>query len=184
MQALETGTAGGKASSRLSFLSTTLTQLVTDYVSQALFNADRLAFGVHLAHGLLPHLFQATEWDLFLGNALGEWFRVPLSNKKGRLCLKCKDQNVCMVSCKCRQLPQVLSGEHSKQLSLPWICNHGWQHCCCDHYVMCSACFGWLIWQSACHMYGKACCSVSVTFTTLTARQTARQCHSVVDAFS
>ena len=78
LQALEAGTAGGNASSRLSFLSTTLTQLVTDSVSQALFNADRLAFGVHLAHGLLPHLFQATEWDLFLGNALGEWFRGPL----------------------------------------------------------------------------------------------------------
>ena len=71
LQALETGTAGGNASSRLSVLSTTLTQLVTDYVSQALFNADRLAFGMHLAHGLVPHLFQATEWDLFLGNAIG-----------------------------------------------------------------------------------------------------------------
>lgn len=72
MQALETGTTGGNASSRLSVLSTTLTQLVTDYVSQALFNADRLAFGMHLAHGLVPHLFQATEWDLFLGNAIGK----------------------------------------------------------------------------------------------------------------
>ena len=72
LQALETGTTGSNASSRLLFLSTTLTRLVTDYVSQALFNADRLAFGMHLAHGLVPHLFQATEWDLFLGNAIGK----------------------------------------------------------------------------------------------------------------
>lgn len=72
MQALGTGTAGASASARLYALSTTLTQLVTDYVSQALFNEDRLAFGMHLAHGLLPHLFQATEWDLFLGKAIGK----------------------------------------------------------------------------------------------------------------
>ena len=71
LQALETGTAGGNASSRLSTLSASLTQLVTDYVSQALFNADRLAFGMHLAHSLVPHLFQAAQWDLFLGNTVG-----------------------------------------------------------------------------------------------------------------
>lgn len=74
LQALETGS---NASNRLSLLSTTLTQLVTDYVSQALFNADRLAFGMHLAHGLVPHLFQSTEWDLFLGNAIGKSWLSP-----------------------------------------------------------------------------------------------------------
>ncbi|KAL0028751.1 hypothetical protein WJX79_004868 [Trebouxia sp. C0005] len=42
-----------------------------DHVSQALFNSDRLAFGMHLAYNLVPHLFQAVEWDLFLGNAVG-----------------------------------------------------------------------------------------------------------------
>lgn len=77
LQALDTGATGSNASSRLSFLSTTLTQLVTDYVSQALFNVDRLAFGMHLAHGLVPHLFQATEWDLFLGNAVGKSWLSP-----------------------------------------------------------------------------------------------------------
>jgi len=53
-------------------LSTALTQLVVDHVSQALYNADRLAFGMHMAYNLIPHLFQSTEWDLFLGNAVGE----------------------------------------------------------------------------------------------------------------
>lgn len=52
-------------------LSTALTQLVVDYVSQALFHADRLAFAMHTAYNLIPHLFQPTEWDLFLGNAVG-----------------------------------------------------------------------------------------------------------------
>jgi ABC-type spermidine/putrescine transport system permease subunit II len=70
-QALQSGTSSGNLSSHLAALSTALTQLVMDHVSQALFNSDRLAFGMHLAYNLVPHLFQAVEWDLFLSNAVG-----------------------------------------------------------------------------------------------------------------
>ena len=70
-QALQSGTSSGNLTSHLAALSTALTQLVMDHVSQALFNSDRLAFGMHLAYNLVPHLFQSVEWDLFLGNAVG-----------------------------------------------------------------------------------------------------------------
>jgi len=70
-QALQSGASTGNLSSHLAALSTALTQLVMDHVSQALFNSDRLAFGMYLAYNLVPHLFQAVEWDLFLGNAVG-----------------------------------------------------------------------------------------------------------------
>ena len=53
-------------------MSAALTQLIVDHVSQALFNADRLAFAIHLTHSLVPHLFQPIEWDVFLGNAVGK----------------------------------------------------------------------------------------------------------------
>ena len=71
-QALQTGSAGDKVDSHLAVLSTNLTQLVVEHVSQALFNSDRLVFGMHMAYNLVPHLFQATEWALFLGNVVGE----------------------------------------------------------------------------------------------------------------
>ncbi|KAL0047749.1 hypothetical protein WJX82_010930, partial [Trebouxia sp. C0006] len=70
-KALQSSTSSGNLSSHLTALSTALTQLVMDHVSQALFNSDRLAFGMHLAYNLVPHLFQAVEWDLFLSNAVG-----------------------------------------------------------------------------------------------------------------
>ena len=53
-------------------MSAALTQLVMDHVSQALFSADRLPFAIHLTHSLVPYLFQPTEWDVFLGNAVGK----------------------------------------------------------------------------------------------------------------
>lgn len=89
-QALQSSVSSGNLSSHLAALSTALTQLVMDHVSQALFNSDRLAFGMHLAYNLVPHLFQASEWDLFLGNAVG----MMLSSC--RVCLAACLHRVCM----------------------------------------------------------------------------------------
>eukprot|EP00727_Mastigamoeba_balamuthi_P008592 m51a1_g4355 putative cytoplasmic dynein 2 heavy chain 1 (4311) ;mRNA; f:228679-242475 len=40
---------------------------VLSYVSRSLFKADRLMFGMHLAHVMTPALFQPKEWELFTG---------------------------------------------------------------------------------------------------------------------
>ncbi|KAA0149393.1 hypothetical protein FNF29_05946 [Cafeteria roenbergensis] len=39
------------------------------FVSRSLLKEDRLMFGLHLAHGCLPDLFRAGEWELFTGQA-------------------------------------------------------------------------------------------------------------------
>lgn len=72
LQALETKAGGSSLAARLELLSGAVTQLVMDHVSQALFNADRLALGMHMAHNLAPHMLQPQDWDIFLGNSVSE----------------------------------------------------------------------------------------------------------------
>lgn len=71
-QALQTRSGGASLAARLELLSKAVTQLMMDHVSQALFNADQLAHGMHMARSLAPHLLQPQGWDIFLGNAVGE----------------------------------------------------------------------------------------------------------------
>ena len=71
LQALQNGTGGSSLAARLEVLSNSVTQSVMAHVGQVLFNADRLACGMHMARSLAPHLFQPQDWDLFLGNSLG-----------------------------------------------------------------------------------------------------------------
>lgn len=71
LQALQTKSGGSSLAARLEVLSSAITQLVMDHVSQALFNADRLPLGMHMARSLAPHLMQPQDWDIFLGKSAG-----------------------------------------------------------------------------------------------------------------
>ena len=90
-QALQTSSAGSSLAARLEVLSNAITQLVMDHVSQALFNADRLPLGMHMARSLAPQLFQPQDWSIFLGKANGRaqvksamciWRSLAVTNKR------------------------------------------------------------------------------------------------------
>eukprot|EP00736_Rhodelphis_marinus_P001173 Rmarinus@m.17616 len=68
----------GSVDQRLASLSKTLRHLVFDSVARALFKSDRLAFAMHLAHGMRPDALQQGEWDYLLG-------RVPLEKSESGL---------------------------------------------------------------------------------------------------
>lgn len=70
-RALERESPAGNVAARLALLSEALVELVHESVSRSLFNADRLTFAMHLARHLQPKLFEAAEWDAFLGKAVG-----------------------------------------------------------------------------------------------------------------
>ncbi|KAI8908484.1 dynein heavy chain and region D6 of dynein motor-domain-containing protein [Gorgonomyces haynaldii] len=53
---------------RVKNLSTSLQKLVFAYVSRALLKQDRQLLALHLIQCLHPQLFEANEWDLFIGN--------------------------------------------------------------------------------------------------------------------
>ena len=57
----------GNTSLRIKTLMSSLLSLVYGYVCRSLFKADRLMFALHLVHGMKPQLFQANEWDKFIG---------------------------------------------------------------------------------------------------------------------
>ena len=52
---------------RVRTLSEGLKLIIFHYVSRSLFKADRLMFGMHLVHCLMPQLFGKFEWELFTG---------------------------------------------------------------------------------------------------------------------
>ena len=97
-QALPSTPAQGSISSQLGAMSAALSQLIVDYASQALFNADRLAFAMHLAYSLVPHLFQPTEWDVFLGNAVGKTLSLLCSvQQDASLVGLCLSKQICSI---------------------------------------------------------------------------------------
>lgn len=53
--------------SRINHVVEKLQRLVFEYVSRALFKADRLMFALHLVHTMYPKLFGEQEWELFVG---------------------------------------------------------------------------------------------------------------------
>ena len=57
---------------RIRTLTSSLLALVYEYVCQSLFKADRLAFALHLVHGMQPQLFGENEWELFTGQLVGQ----------------------------------------------------------------------------------------------------------------
>ena len=67
----ESGSGSGSGG-RIADLERTLTRIVVHSVSGALFKADRLTFGAHLAHGLRSDLFGVGEWELFLGHRVAD----------------------------------------------------------------------------------------------------------------
>lgn len=65
--ALSQDSPPGNVSSRIAVLNDALLELVFNYVSRALFNADRLTFGMRLACNLQPGVVKPEEWNFFLG---------------------------------------------------------------------------------------------------------------------
>ena len=63
---------GDQADKRNKALKNTLQDHVYQYVARSLFKADRLAFAMHLAHGMYPEMFQENEWEAFIGLLVGE----------------------------------------------------------------------------------------------------------------
>ena len=57
----------GNTALRINTLTTTTLSLVYSFVCLSLFKEDRLAFALHLVHGMKPQLFQENEWGLFVG---------------------------------------------------------------------------------------------------------------------
>ena len=60
----------GNVSSRIAVLNDALLELVFNYVSRALFNADRLTLGMHMACHMGAGGVKAEEWDFFLGEGM------------------------------------------------------------------------------------------------------------------
>lgn len=56
----------GNVSSRIAVLNDALLELVFNYVSRALFNADRLTLGMHMAYNMAGGV-KPEEWNFFLG---------------------------------------------------------------------------------------------------------------------
>lgn len=48
-----------------------LYRIVFNHVGSSLFKKDRLMFALHIVKAMKSELFQANEWDFFLGNAVG-----------------------------------------------------------------------------------------------------------------
>ncbi|KAJ1562887.1 Cytoplasmic dynein 2 heavy chain 1 [Nowakowskiella sp. JEL0078] len=63
---------------RIKLLTSALEKLTYHYVSRSIFKADRPMFALHLVHELHNSLFEAGEWDLFIGQIL-----VTDSDEKG-----------------------------------------------------------------------------------------------------
>jgi len=63
---------GDSADKRNKGLKNTLQDQVYQYVTRSLFKADRLAFAIHLVHGLYPEMFQENEWEAFIGILVSE----------------------------------------------------------------------------------------------------------------
>ena len=64
----ESSDRGGDKDGRINDLTVALQRLVYQYYGKSLFKADRLAFGLHLSHGMRPDIFtKEEEWEFFLG---------------------------------------------------------------------------------------------------------------------
>lgn len=57
---------------RIKQLAPMLERRVLLFVARSLFKADRLAWALHLVHGMRPDLFEGPEWRLFLGDFVAE----------------------------------------------------------------------------------------------------------------
>ncbi len=58
---------GDATEKRIRALKQTLQDYVYQYISRSLFKADRLAFAMHLSHGMYPKMFGENEWEAFTG---------------------------------------------------------------------------------------------------------------------
>jgi len=57
----------GSTEEKLRGLGSQLNIMVLFSVSRSLFKGDRLTFGIHLVRGIMPQMFEASEWELFQG---------------------------------------------------------------------------------------------------------------------
>ena len=55
---------------KLNYAADNLMKNVYNIIGASLFKGDRLMLGLHMIKGIRPELFEANEWDLFLGNSL------------------------------------------------------------------------------------------------------------------
>eukprot|EP00955_Chlamydomonas_euryale_P062254 358327-Chlamydomonas_euryale.AAC.1 len=70
--ALSADSPPGDVAARIAVLRDSLVDLTVNYVSRALFNADRLTFGMHMAcHMAGTGAVSPEEWNFFLGKARG-----------------------------------------------------------------------------------------------------------------
>lgn len=54
---------------KLQGCATALNKIVFNSVAASLFKPDRLMFGLHITHGVQPHLFDKNEWEYLLFGA-------------------------------------------------------------------------------------------------------------------
>ena len=74
----------GNTELRTRALMTTLQSLAYEHICRSLFKADRLMFALLLAHRMHPKLFQPNEWELLMGQLVGDALRRQESLKHAR----------------------------------------------------------------------------------------------------
>ncbi|XP_040068802.1 cytoplasmic dynein 2 heavy chain 1 [Ixodes scapularis] len=67
ISALKQSTSGNKGEKHLKQVQKSFLQLVYEHICRSLFKKDRIAFSLHLVHGMFPHLFKENEWEVFTG---------------------------------------------------------------------------------------------------------------------
>jgi len=68
---LEFQTQSNKLEEKLEGCTNSLYRIVFDHIGTSLFKKDRLMFGLHIVKGMMGEMFQANEWEFFLGHAVG-----------------------------------------------------------------------------------------------------------------